>query len=121
MSKNRTNGRNMRKRSVRRMQQSQHLETYSASGDPKKKLNPVTELPTCGNLLAQLRQRFLDAHAYELRKCASLLGLPGCWDYYYQHLSHARKMRYEDEFRVLVYSAARRFLGRSVRTGLEAK
>lgn len=111
---------NALKKSIRRLQKKAHLEVFSASGERRKKVNPVVAVPTDEQAAAQLRQQLLLQHEYDLRQCASLLTVEGCWNYFARHIRTARIHKYEEELRTMVVEAALRFAGKSVRTINEA-
>lgn len=113
MSK-RAAGRNHRKRLIR---QERDTEFYSASGQSKVKPDWAMNPPTDAEVAQRLRDRYLETHRKALDRCAYDLGSMGCWQYFETHLWHAKRLRYEREFRQLVVSAATRFMGRSVKTG----
>ncbi len=113
--KSQTVTKNQRKKEIRRLQKG-HLETFSASGPPRVKVNPEVDFTSDGQAASHFRQLFLSEHERHLRRCAVLLGEKGCWAYYYEHLEHSRIHRYQREFRQMVVTFAQRFAGRSVRT-----
>lgn len=98
-----------RKRIVRKINDSNgQTEVHSEVGDPKSK--PVLEqLLLCKQTLGQMQRQYLQNYQDDLAQCASRLGIPGCWHYYYSKLGEARKVGVETKFREMVVTYATKF------------
>lgn len=108
MSK-RQSGRRFRKSLVRKHSPNGQQEVYSASGHPKVKTELTTQVRNNVHFLASVQAQMLTNYETDLRRCASLLGAKGCWQYLYQKLPEARRYGVENQLRHLVVTAAERF------------
>jgi hypothetical protein len=122
MSRNRSGGRNARRKLARSVEkQSSKLlpeaAYFSAAGNRKTKDSYLADVRSLqGQLRWEIAELRLGNWRQDLGEASSRLGAPGCWEIYHLHLSEARALGVEPEFREMVARAASKFLGRTKST-----
>lgn len=129
MARSGSQGRNYRKKLARKLQvqesklavdQSGQAISYSAMGSERNKCVEVAQALTRSAHLERVKVAYLASFQAELDRRAILLSAPGCYAMYEQCRHEAERLGVEKECYALTVEAAKRFMGRAVRTTLAA-